>query len=526
MWYKFDDKKLKVYKKDGWNNIELIPNNDDLDVVYKKKLPDNPHGTLVLKDELVKYIPYSGNDKNVEIKTSKTWFTESMEAVSKDYVDTILEEGFIAYLSKSASSQTMTGPFRVIDANRTDYDNIIANVGYVKDLGKLETISNYKPGHLCPACSPDLDCYVFDSWKITSYNIYDRRDDSGRLMYDRIFTTVFFGVQIFASPTAIVKLPFAFSKALNANDDRYAMTVVANSIHKNVRISIKIIDGSTIELHKLDYAGRVAVTGAIFGFRDNPAKSSDGSDPLAIENSSLIDASNINDVIYSGDIRIDALLAKSPLNWNYLEPFDNKLYYSFTVDIKSWNDGGWLNKTSIDTNSNISEFNDAQKNAVKEMLEHIKSITGINFEEVTDGLKAHLRFANVDITNDTTDGQCTYSVLTPKLDNANKITSYSGTSFIYIDNVRGATSNDNLNPVKGNNGYNTILHEIGHALGLKHPHEGDKKLPEIEDDQKNTIMSYNGLKFPYKSEFQAYDILALRWMYDTDGLRGRGNYEK
>lgn len=36
------------------------------------------------------------------------------------------------------------------------------------------------------------------------------------------------------------------------------------------------------------------------------------------------------------------------------------------------------------------------------------------------------------------------------------------------------------------------LHEIGHALGLKHPHEGDVQLTDILDNVQTTVMSYNG----------------------------------
>src|SRR5690606_24536249 len=40
-------------------------------------------------------------------------------------------------------------------------------------------------------------------------------------------------------------------------------------------------------------------------------------------------------------------------------------------------------------------------------------------------------------------------------------------------------------------GYLTLLHEIGHALGLKHPHEGRARLKGGEDSWVNTVMSYN-----------------------------------
>lgn len=51
------------------------------------------------------------------------------------------------------------------------------------------------------------------------------------------------------------------------------------------------------------------------------------------------------------------------------------------------------------------------------------------------------------------------------------------------------TSNDRIRP--GTHGYEIALHEVGHALGLKHPHEGRPRLIEALDNQSRTIMSYN-----------------------------------
>src|SRR6478735_2500399 len=37
----------------------------------------------------------------------------------------------------------------------------------------------------------------------------------------------------------------------------------------------------------------------------------------------------------------------------------------------------------------------------------------------------------------------------------------------------------------------TIAHEIGHAIGLKHPHDGAMTLAKDLDNTGNTVMSYN-----------------------------------
>ncbi|MEM6762109.1 MAG: matrixin family metalloprotease [Pseudomonadota bacterium] len=64
----------------------------------------------------------------------------------------------------------------------------------------------------------------------------------------------------------------------------------------------------------------------------------------------------------------------------------------------------------------------------------------------------------------------------------------------------------------GSAGFQILLHEFGHALGLKHPFDGSPNLPSRLDNTNNTIMSYNW-KGAYKSEFQRFDRQALDELY-------------
>lgn len=67
-------------------------------------------------------------------------------------------------------------------------------------------------------------------------------------------------------------------------------------------------------------------------------------------------------------------------------------------------------------------------------------------------------------------------------------------------------------------GMQSLLHEIGHSLGLKHPHEPDTALSQRLDVTSAAIMSYdwlatNGGEYYTLNSFMLMDILALQSLY-------------
>lgn len=220
--------------------------------------------------------------------------------------------------------------------------------------------------------------------------------------------------------------------------------------------------------------------------------------------------SDITTTPLSGLNHIDALLDKGP-DWNYLSNSNaNVLYYTFSVT--SGNEAG---KTGQEA------FSAAQQAATRGAFTYLQQVTGIEFRETTSGTGAQIHLANMDLDGAFTTGLCSWQASYRHTAN-NTLTEYSASAYVYLDNANYRAANQNLTP--GGQGYETLLHELGHALGLKHPfyeNTGEPQivLPTAEDNTSYTIMSYTQ-SGPHSSTYSPYDIAALNWLYGRDGLRG------
>jgi len=209
--------------------------------------------------------------------------------------------------------------------------------------------------------------------------------------------------------------------------------------------------------------------------------------------------------------------AGSPLSLSYSFASINSYYLS------DYDGDGNSSSTETDEEPNyfnLSPITTQLKTTVKYALDLIENYTNITFNEVSDSISTEgtLRFGGTNL-------------------------SYSS-AWAYLPNYRSIggdvwfSANEDWNTIKAGTYYHqTILHEIGHALGLKHPHEEDIDGGSIKDPTRDslayTTMSYrdyiggsttgfaNPEWCPYT--YMVDDIKALQFLYGKNDSYQTGN---
>ncbi len=224
----------------------------------------------------------------------------------------------------------------------------------------------------------------------------------------------------------------------------------------------------------------------------------------------------------SSDQDINGLLSRvrwTSLNQTFGFPTSGTQYGSYSHQISS---GGVI--YTVDETTTFQAFNTTMQNAARSAFTMVNELTTLQFTENTASPGAST--IRLGITNDAQPTAYAY---------------YPASAVYGGDIWMGSQTSSSVmtNPVMGNYAWHAHIHELGHALGLKHGQEtggpANTAMTSAHDAMEYTVMTYRSYvgdplsggysneTWGYAQSWMMYDIAALQYMYGADFGTRSGN---
>jgi Ca2+-binding RTX toxin-like protein len=151
-------------------------------------------------------------------------------------------------------------------------------------------------------------------------------------------------------------------------------------------------------------------------------------------------------------------------------------------------------------------FSAAEEAAARLALKAWADASGITFLEAPAG-QGDIRFGSYDFTLAAAEhrGFAGFAIL----------------PMVWVDDLYGAAGpqGGDIFINRGAATFGVLVHEVGHALGLKHPHDGDPLLTPALDNLANTVMTYNHAGGP-PTMLGVLDLSAIQHLYGPNSADG------
>ena len=219
---------------------------------------------------------------------------------------------------------------------------------------------------------------------------------------------------------------------------------------------------------------------------------------------------------WTGDYRIDALIEGPSYRWNF-DPSNPSVWgQPVTVSFSFIRDPH--RSANLRDQFGFQAFTMTQEAAARKIFDELEAVIGIDFKEVVEDTEV---WGEIRLGNNQQSEQGT-----------------AGYAYLPNDPLAGDSSGDVYLAVGFGRGYQpgdadleTLIHEIGHALGLTHP-KGDGSAPDRPEDQQQaehrsdenttgyTVMSYEPHPQQlHRIDWGLYDLLALRHIYGSRAFK-------